>query len=97
MFGFAHLFRVFTKTIFYETALLLLPVFLFATSLSHAQIDKGKVQIGGDLNFINNRYSQSNDPTPDYTNFTIHPTIGRFYANNKLPGLFLKFYIQKQL
>ncbi len=73
-----------------KTTLLLLPVFLFATLVSDAQIDKGRVQIGGDLNVTDIHYSETNS-TNNFTNLTIRPSIGRFYAINKLAGLFLNF------
>ena len=74
-----------------KTTLLLLPVFLLTTLAVHAQIDKGRVQIGGDLNFNNQHFSQSSNSINNYTSLIIRPSIGRFYATNQLAGLFLNF------
>ncbi len=73
-----------------KTTLLLLLVFLLASSFLHAQIDKGRVQIGGQFNFSDYHYNQSSGAT-NLTTVLFSPAIGRFYATNKLAGVFLNF------
>ena len=72
-----------------KTTILLSCFVIFYASRLHAQIDEGKVQIGGDLGFDDVHFNQGN--STNYADFTLHPSIGRFYATNKLAGLFLNF------
>ena len=75
-----------------KTTILLISVLLFASSFLHAQIDKGKVQIGGSVSVFN-RKAESNQFNPAYKTTTIYasPSIGKFYDNNKLIGFFLDY------
>ena len=71
---------------------LLIFVLGFISYYSHAQINQGRIQVGGS---IGGNY-QKIDSTlfqPEYKNTSINvsPSIGWFYKTNKLAGLFLNF------
>ena len=75
-----------------KTTILLFCFVLLSASLLHAQIDKGRIQIGGSINASHQKYD-GNQFGNGYKNTSVgvSPSIGKFYETNKLAGLFLNF------
>ncbi len=76
-----------------KTRILLAGALSLSSIFSFAQTEKGDLQIGGGLGLAH----QKTDDIPQvssaqkYTSISVSPSIGRFYANNKLAGIFLNF------
>lgn len=71
---------------------LLFAVLGFLSYQSHAQIAKGRIQIGGSIgaNHSETAPNQFQDKTK-ITGVSISPSLGWFYKPNKLAGVFLDF------
>lgn len=79
-----------------KTAILLTTVVLFTSSFLHAQIEKGRVQIGGSISASQQQYDATDfNPELKSTYLSFSPSIGHFYKTNRLAGLFLDFSYAK--
>ncbi len=81
-----------------KTTILLTSFILLSVSVLHAQIEKGRVQIGGNINFSHAKNGPT-DFNPGYksTAFGVAPSIGKFYHKNKLAGIFLNYSYADQV
>ena len=71
-----------------KTKILLVALFGFTSFLLHAQIENGKVQIGGAFNFVHQKLGADAYTS---TNINVSPSIGTFYKTNRLVGAFLSY------
>lgn len=76
-----------------KTTILLFGFFIFSASLLQAQIEKGRVQIGGYFLVDHQKKNSIDQSLPNYlyTDIFASPSIGKFYNQNKLIGAFLDF------
>jgi hypothetical protein len=71
---------------------LLAILILINTTLSAQQ--KGNVLVGGTLGFFDYK-SESQGTKNNQTDFFLSPSLGKFYANNKMAGVNLSYYHSK--
>lgn len=68
-----------------------LAAILCATVSSKAQISKENIVLGGNFSFSN---TNSGSSTPNITKFTISPSLGKVYKENRIAGFNLNYQYQ---
>src|SRR6187549_3556586 len=63
---------------------------LFTSAATHAQFNKGRMLVGGQVSFNNSEYSQVNATT-----FSLTPQFGYFVINNFAVGAGINYDVQK--
>ena len=75
-----------------KTTILLALISLFFSSVLQAQIEESRIKIGGSIGFNHEIFKQTTAiNNPNYTNFSAFVSSGKFYADNKLAGIFLNY------
>ncbi len=73
---------------------LLFFLLISGVAVTNAQTEQGRIQAGGNFG-VSHYKSDEPNPLQNYTGIAVSPSFGRFYANNRLAGIFINYTYNK--